>query len=67
MLRRLLVVIGLFVIFAAPTPARALTDAEKMETCTIGADHQKLKGAARKRFITKCMANVAPAGAPKSQ
>jgi len=64
---RLLITVGLFVLFAAPTPARALTDAEKMETCKIGADHQKLAGAARKRFITKCMKNVAPAAAPKVQ
>jgi hypothetical protein len=67
MLGRLLVTIGLFAILAAPSPAPALTTAEKMETCKFGADHQKLAGAARKRFIAKCMANVAPAAAPKSQ
>ena len=51
-------------------PAAALTEAEKMETCKFGADHQKLAGAARKKFLAKCMANVAPAApaaAPKAQ
>jgi hypothetical protein len=33
-----------------------------METCTFGANDQKLAGAARKSFMSKCMANE---GAPK--
>jgi hypothetical protein len=28
-----------------------------METCKFGADDQKLKGAARDKFMKKCMAN----------
>ncbi len=39
------------------TPAFALTAQEKMATCKFGADDQKLAGAARKTFITRCMAN----------
>ena len=29
-----------------------------METCKFGADDQKLTGAARKSFLSKCMANA---------
>jgi psiF repeat len=39
------------------TPAAALTPDEKMETCKIGADAQKLSGAKRKRFLARCMAD----------
>ena len=42
---------------AAATPASAITPAEKMETCKFGADDQKLEGAERKAFLSKCMAN----------
>jgi len=36
-----------------------------METCNFGADDQKLQGAARKKFITNCMANRdSPRGKP---
>jgi hypothetical protein len=38
-------------------PAFSVTKQEKMKTCEFGADDQKLTGAARKTFITKCMAN----------
>lgn len=38
-------------------PSFAVTAKEKMETCVIGADDQKLDGAARKAFMAKCMAN----------
>ena len=58
---------GVFAILVSATPASALTATEKMETCKFGADHQKLTGAARKKFISKCMANTAPAAAPKAQ
>ena len=62
--------------FVLATPVQAATSQEKMETCTFGADNQKLQGAARKSFLAKCMANKdsprgkpigAPAGAPKPQ
>ncbi|HEX4553550.1 MAG TPA: PsiF family protein [Xanthobacteraceae bacterium] len=53
-------------------PCFALTAQEKMETCTFGADEQKLEGAKRDAFLKKCMANKndprGPAGAkPKGQ
>jgi UPF0716 family protein affecting phage T7 exclusion len=39
-------------------PASALTSKEKMETCKIGAQAQKLTGAKRDAFIKKCMAQA---------
>ena len=39
------------------TSALAVSSKDKMKICTFGADDQKLKGAARKTFITKCMSN----------
>ena len=45
--------------------ALAATQQEKMETCKFGADDQKLTGAARKAFMSKCMSNAdAPRGKP---
>ena len=38
-------------------PAAAVTAKQKMETCKFGADDQKLTGAKRQAFISKCMAN----------
>ena len=36
-----------------------------METCTFGADDQKLMGAKRKAFLSKCMSNAdSPRGKP---
>ena len=36
-----------------------------METCTFGADDQKLTGAKRKAFMAKCMSNEdSPRGKP---
>jgi hypothetical protein len=36
-----------------------------METCTFGADDQKLTGAKRKAFLSKCMSNTdSPRGKP---
>ena len=47
---------------AVGAPALAVTAKEKMETCKFGADDQKLTGAARKKFLSRCMANTdAPA------
>ena len=43
--------------FVLATPAVAATNEQKMETCKFGADDQKLEGAARKAFLSKCMAN----------
>ncbi len=55
--------VGLLATVTADPPASALTPAEKMETCKIGADAQKLVGKKRKTFISKCMADAA--GRPK--
>ena len=57
MIVRLIAATGLAAIAFAGTPALALTTKEKMETCKFGADDQKLAGAARKGFMSKCMAN----------
>jgi psiF repeat len=38
-------------------PAAAVTAKQKMETCKFGADDQKLTGAKRQAFISRCMAN----------
>ena len=47
-------------------PAFALTAKQKMETCKFGADDQRLTGAARKAFLSKCMANRdSPRGKPE--
>jgi psiF repeat len=61
---------GLAASFALSAPALAATSQQKMETCTFGADDQKLTGAKRKAFMAKCMSNAnAPRGkhAPKPQ
>jgi psiF repeat len=48
---------GLFAVMLFNAPAFAITAKEKMETCKFGADDQKLSGAARNSFMSKCMAN----------
>ncbi|MDQ2953346.1 MAG: PsiF family protein [Pseudomonadota bacterium] len=45
-------------LLGASTPVHALEPQEKMTTCNFGADDQKLKGAKRKSFMTKCMADA---------
>ena len=54
---RILSVISLLPLLLLATPASALTKEQKMETCTFGANDQKLSGAKRKAFIAKCMSN----------
>jgi hypothetical protein len=62
---RLMVAVGLAASFLFGTPAVAATSKEKMETCTFGADDQKLTGAKRKAFMSKCMSNAdSPRGKP---
>ena len=54
------------VLFAAMlfnAPAFAISAQEKMKTCEFGAEDQKLTGAARKTFISKCMASGDAPGA----
>jgi hypothetical protein len=51
--------------FLFGAPAVAATSQQKMETCKFGADDQKLAGAKRKAFMSKCMANAdSPRGKP---
>jgi predicted alpha/beta hydrolase family esterase len=38
-------------------PASAATTKQKQDTCKFGADHQKLTGAKRKAFMTKCLSS----------
>jgi len=46
-------------------PCHAVTSKDKMATCKFGADDQKLAGAARSKFIKKCMSiKDEPRGAP---
>jgi len=51
------VAVAVFVPFLFASPASALTYKQKLETCTFGANDQKLTGAKRKSFIARCMAN----------
>jgi hypothetical protein len=56
MLRTLALSVALFPLALAATPASAVTSEEKMETCKVGAESQRLQGAKRDAFIKKCMA-----------
>jgi hypothetical protein len=59
-------VLGLLASVLANAPALAVTKQQKLETCTFGADDQKLVGAARKAFLARCMADEdRPATAPQ--
>jgi hypothetical protein len=58
---------GLAASFLFVTPAFAATAEQKAETCKFGADDQKLMGAKRKAFMSKCMSNAdSPRGKPKA-
>src|SRR5258706_9480 len=60
--------VGLFATLMLTAPALAITAQQKMETCKFGADDQRLAGAERKNFISRCMANEAsPAKRAKTQ
>ena len=56
-------VLGLLSLVLANTPVLALTKQQKLETCTFGADSQKLAGEARKAFLSRCMADEERPGA----
>jgi len=67
MMLKLIAATGLAASFALGAPAFAATSQQKMETCTFGADDQKLTGAKRKAFMSKCMSSAdAPRGKPKA-
>jgi hypothetical protein len=44
-------------VFMSSSQSFAISSKVKMETCKFGADDQKLQGAARSKFMKKCMAN----------
>jgi hypothetical protein len=68
MIARLMAAAGLVAMVLSHAPALAVTAKEKMETCQFGADAQKLQGAARKSFMSKCMANRdSPRGKPAAR
>jgi hypothetical protein len=48
---------GLAAASLAAMPATAATSKQKQDTCKFGADHQKLTGAKRKAFMTKCLSS----------
>jgi len=56
--------LGLLAAALASAPAFAVTKQQKLETCTFGADDQKLTGPARKTFMTRCMADEDRRAAP---
>ena len=65
MVIRLIVAAGVAASFLLSPLAFAATSKQKMETCTFGADDQKLAGAKRKAFLSKCMSNAdSPRGKP---
>ena len=62
---RYLTIAAMLAVLAATAPSFAVTAKDKMATCKFGADHQKLKGAARKKFMSKCMSSKdEPRGSP---
>jgi len=62
---RLAVSIALTTSLVLSAAAVAATSQEKKETCEFGANDKKLSGAARKTFMTKCMADRdSPRGKP---
>ncbi len=58
---------AMFAVALIGAPAQAVTAKQKMETCTFGADDQKLTGAARNTFLKKCMAAGDPPGTHPKQ
>lgn len=72
MMLKIIAATGLAVSFLFGAPALAATAQQKAETCKFGADDQKLTGAKRKAFMSKCMSNAdsprgKPVRAPKPQ
>jgi hypothetical protein len=68
MLRTVSLTAVVVTVMLAAIPASAITPQQKMDICKFGADDQKLTGAKRQAFISKCMANEkekAPAANPK--
>ena len=61
---RSLYLLGLVAGLATLMPVLSAGAEDRMKICQFGAENQKLRGEARKSFITKCMATAeAPAAA----
>ena len=58
MLLRLAAVTGMAAALLFIGPASAAPSKQKIETCKFGADDQKLTGAARKAFMSKCLSDA---------
>jgi psiF repeat len=54
---RYVIAAAMLAVMLPSSPSFAVTTKDKMATCKFGADEQKLIGAARNKFIKKCMAN----------
>ncbi len=62
---RFAVTAAMLAVLLPSVPSYALTSKDKIATCKFGADDQKLTGAARSKFVKKCMSNKdEPRGAP---
>ena len=59
--------VSILAALAFAAPAQAVTAKQKAETCKFGADDQKLAGAARTSFMSKCMANEGGAKVAKKK
>jgi hypothetical protein len=62
---RLAAVLASLSVVLVNTPTFAITQQQKLETCTFGANNQKLTGQARNDFITKCISDEASPQKPK--
>jgi len=60
-------IMSLLPLMLLATPTAALTKQQKLETCTFGADDQKLTGSKRKTFLAKCMSNKNDKRGPQQQ
>ena len=58
MLPRLVAAAGMAAALLFTGPAVAAPSKQKVETCKFGADDQKLTGAARKGFMSKCLSDT---------
>jgi hypothetical protein len=52
---RILALTAVLPLLLVAVPASAATKEQKMETCKVGADADKLEGKARDAFMKKCM------------
>ncbi len=67
MIYRILMAIVLGAGLLVLAPSYKSTAQDKKGTCEFGADDQKLKGAERKKFISRCMAKEDAPDKPKKK